>query len=41
VGANSIGLRVQKRGRYRLALTAVNGEQRAEETATLRVTRRR
>jgi hypothetical protein len=41
VGANAIRLRIRKRGRYRLTLTAVNGEQRAERTATLRVTRRR
>jgi hypothetical protein len=41
VGANAISFRAGTRGRYRLRLTAVNGEQSVRRNASLRVTRRR
>jgi 6-phosphogluconolactonase (cycloisomerase 2 family) len=41
VGANSIALRAGKPGLYKLRLTAVNGDQTARRTASLRVTKKR
>lgn len=41
VGANALRFRAGRAGLYRLTLTAVNGEQRVTQRASLRVTKRR
>ena len=41
VGANSLTLRLRRRGLHRFVLTAVNGKQRVTGRGTVRVTQRR